>query len=348
MPASLCAAFGALVRALLCLTLFAPLLAGAAPIIQTVHGPVSADETGLILPHEHIVTDLRGPTVPGYGQVDLDDVVRVMKPNLLAAKARGVDILVECTPVGVGRNIAASLRLADETGLRIVVPTGVYDRADFTPPEYLAMSEDQLADWMIGEITRGIGDSGVRAGVIKLACDKTPLTDYQKRMLRAAARAALRTGVAIAIHTPGAARAAEQLDLLEAAFLSPSRFIWVHAQSEPDSNLHKESAARGAYLEFDSIRDNPVANQKIIGSVQALVDAGFADRILLSQDAGWYQPGSPDGGKQAPYTHLVDTFIPAWRAAGADDALIRLITIENPRRAFAIPDSFALWGPKGR
>lgn len=315
-----------------------PMFACAAPmIIQTTGGRVPADQTGLMLPHEHIVTDLRGPTAPGYGQVDVEDVVRVMKPNLVAAKTKGVDVLVECSPIGVGRNIPVSTRMANETGLRIVVPTGVYDRASFTPAEYQAMSEDELANWMIAEITDEIENTGVKAGFIKLACDATPLTEFQKRMLRAAARASLRTGVAIAIHTPGGARAMDQANLLEAAGVSLSRFIWVHAQSESDLNVHKQLAARGVYIEYDSIRDNTSANQQTIKDINSLVAEGYGDRILLSQDSGWYQPGSTDGGTQTPYTYLVDNFIPAMRSGGADDDLIRRLTVENPRRAFAIP-----------
>lgn len=308
----------------------------ASVIIQTTEGPIPAEKTGLILPHEHIVTDLRGPTVTNYGLVDIEDVVRVMKPNLMDAKARGVDILVECTSIGVGRNIEASIRLTRETGIRIVIPTGVYGRAQFVPAEYQAMTENELADWMIKEITQGIENTGVKAGFIKLASDKTSLTDFQKRMLRASAEASLKTGAAIAIHTTNESRAIEQADLLEAAGLPLNRFIWVHAQSGKDLNTVKQLAARGVYIEYDSIGDNVAANQKTIQNINALVTAGYGDRILLSQDSGWYQPGSVNGGKQKPYTYLVDLFIPALRSAGADDELVRKLTIENPRHAFAL------------
>ena len=70
--------------------------------------------------------------------------------------------------------------------------------------------------------------------------------------------------------------------------------------------------------------------------VKALVEAGHGDRILLSHDAGWYQPGSANGGAQRPYTYLSTTFLPALRASGADEDLVRLLTVENPRRAFAL------------
>lgn len=309
----------------------------ASMVIHTTAGPVPAHETGLMLPHEHIVTDLRGPTVDDYGVVDIEDVVRVMKPGLAEAEARGVDIFVECSSIGVGRNIPACIRLARETGLRIVVPTGVYGRASFTPAAYHSMSEDELVSWMTAEITNGIDNTGIKAGFIKLACDKTPLTEFQKRMLHASARTSSQTGAAIAVHTPCGSRAVEQADLLESAGLPLSRYIWVHAQSEPDLSIHRQLAARGVYIEYDNVREDRAANRKTIENIQAMVSAGYGDRILLSHDAGWYQPGAINGGKQTPYTYLTDCFIPALREAGADHALIQQLTIENPRRAFAIP-----------
>lgn len=306
-------------------------------IIQTTKGALPLPKTGLILPHEHLFTDLRGPDAPGYAEADPAEVERVMKPYLDAASSKGVCILVECSSVGVGRNVEILERLGRSSGIPLVVPTGVYGRGKFAPPEFERMSEAALRDWMISEITQGIGATGIKAGFIKLACDATALTEFQKRQLRAAAAASLRTGVAIAIHTPSGERAMEQADLLEAEGLSLDRFIWVHAQNEPNLNLAKEIAARGAYIELDSIGSGRPSDEEYIQKITYLVAAGYRERILLSHDAGWYQPGSADGGKQRGYSHLADVFIPALKAQGADEALIRELTLVNPFRAFSIP-----------
>lgn len=79
----------------------------------------------------------------------------------------------------------------------------------------------------------------------------------------------------------------------------------------------------------------PTQDPTLIAAVRDLVAAGYGDRILLSHDAGWYQPGSPNGGTQKPYTYLIDTFIPKLRDAGIDSDAIRMITETNPIRAFA-------------
>src|SRR5215467_9526635 len=100
--------------------------------IQTVSGPIAVQDLGLILPHEHLFTDLRGPATPDYAQADADDVVRVLSPNLAAAHALGVTAFVECSTVGVGRNVAILKRLAGATPIHLVAPTGVY-RDAFVP-----------------------------------------------------------------------------------------------------------------------------------------------------------------------------------------------------------------------
>ena len=305
-------------------------------LLQTTDGPVGLSRIGVVLPHEHIFTDLRGPDASGYGQADANDVVRVMKPLLEEVKAQGVDVLVECTTIGVGRNVLVLARLAKETGLRIVVPTGVYGRANFAPKVYREMKEHELTQWMIKEIREGIEGTGVKAGFIKIASSEKELKPLEQKFLRTAARAARETGVVIASHTTSGEVAVLQADILEEEHLPLDRFIWVHAQAEPDLKIHKQLAARGVYIEIDSIGGSPKDDEKLIATIKELIATGHRHRILLSQDAGWYNPGQANGGQQRPYTYLLGTFVPKLRASGLDADTIRMLTVENPRRAFAL------------
>ncbi len=304
--------------------------------IQTTDGPVRAETLGVILPHEHVFTDLRGPDVPGYGQAEADDVVRVMKPLLAQAKAQGVDLLVECTGIGVGRNAPLIARLAKESSLRIVVPTGVYGRANFAPKEYREMGEAALTAWMVKDITHGIDGTRIKAGFIKIASSETELKPLEEKFLRTAARAAKATGVAIASHTTSGAIAARQADLLREEGLSLDRFIWVHAQAERDLSFHKQLAGRGVYIELDSVGGSAEEDARLVNMVKELINAGHRDRLLLSHDAGWYNPGQLNGGTQRPYTALLAAFVPALRAAGFDETTLHCLIAENPRRAFAL------------
>ncbi|HUU20783.1 MAG TPA: hypothetical protein VMW72_26795 [Sedimentisphaerales bacterium] len=299
----------------------------------TTDGPVAAEGLGIILPHEHIFTDLRGPATRTYGQAEPADVVRVMGPLLEEARQKGVGVLIECSSIGVGRNVSIIAQVAEASGLPVVVPTGVYGRANFAPAEHRNMSEDELTTLFINEIREGIDGTDIKAGFIKTATGNGPMTALEEKFLRAAGRAASETGAAIASHTPIGSNAARQADILES--ISPAiRLIWVHAQNESNRSLQRQLAARGVFIEFDSLGWNPGQDSTFITAIKELLAAGYGDRILLSHDAGWYQPGEQNGGTQMPYTYLIETFIPKLRNSGVDDAAIRMITETNPIRAF--------------
>jgi len=298
-------------------------------------GFVSAKDAGLVLPHEHIFTDLRGPEANGYGEATEAEVTSVMEPLLVAARQAGVSTMIECTTIGVGRNIPVIKALAQRTGMHIVVPTGVYGRANYAPKKYAAMSENELAHWMMEEIAIGIESTGVRAGFIKTASSEKELLPIEEKFLRASARASKQTGVTIASHTTSGAVARKQANILKYFEVPLNRFVWVHAQAEPDLEIHKELAKGGVYIELDSVGSSEAEDEKILQIIRTLVDAGFQDRILISQDAGWYNPGQQNGGKQRGYTSLATSFLPKLRKAGFDDAFIRKLTQQNPFEAFS-------------
>ncbi len=309
--------------------------------LQTVKGAVDTATLGIILPHEHLFVDLRGPFVPGYAQADPDAVVRLMLPVLQEAVANGVTAVVDCGTVGVGRNLAVYQRLADSTPIHLVIPTGVY-KDGFIPTDYQAMSVNALADLWTHELTTGIEGTTIRAGFIKIALVDEGPTPAEVRNLQAAARASQATGAVIASHTIGGAAARRELDILEAEGLDLHRFIWVHAHTEADSAIHREAAQRGAWLEFDAIGAlNWFPDQgRMVAMVHTLIEAGYTDHLLLSHDAGWYDPAAPDGVPPRDgvrgYAALFTDFLPALRRLGVDDATIHRLLVTNPARAFGM------------
>jgi phosphotriesterase-related protein len=306
-------------------------------VLICLDGLWGPSEAGLILPHEHLFTDLRGPDAEGYGKAEEKDFVRVMKPLLTAAKEAGVSTMVECTTIGVGRNIPFLANLGGDVGIHIVAPTGVYGRANYAPKKYAEMSEDELARWMMEEIVIGIEGTPLRAGFIKTASSEKELRPLEEKFLRASARASKQTGVAIASHTTSGTVARKQADIIERLGVPLNRFVWVHAQAESDTAIHKELAARGVYIELDSVGNSNEEDEKILKTIRLLAEAGFSDRILISHDAGWYNPGQPNGGKQRGYTSLVNSFLPKLKKAGFDNAFLRKLTHENPFNAFSAP-----------
>ncbi|MGD2155414.1 MAG: esterase [Anaerolineales bacterium] len=306
--------------------------------IQTINGRVPADELGLILPHEHFFTDLRGPHIPDYAKADPEAVVHVMLPHLKLAHKSGVTALVECSTVGVGRNLEIFEHLAASSPVRIIAPTGVY-RESHIPDELKQINVEELSNIWNRELTEGIENSNIRAGFIKIAISDEGPTKLEIRNLKAAALTSLHTGAVIASHTPNGAIARNEIDLLEKEGLPLDRFIWVHANLEEDQSIHLEAARRGVYVEFDAIGWEWQSQQALVDYTIGLIEAGYVDKILLSHDAGWYDPsqpdGQPEGGRIHGYTALVEHFIPTLRSRGVSEGLIHTMTVENPARAFA-------------
>jgi phosphotriesterase-related protein len=308
-----------------------------AKTLQTLKGQVDVDTLSLILPHEHLFTDLRGPHVPEYAQGEPSAVLEVVEPYLAEAAAAGATALVECSTMGVGRNLAVLKRLADATPIHIIAPTGVY-RDAYIPAALREASEDELADLWTRELTEGIEGTSIRAGFIKLAMSDDGPTPLEIRNLKAATQASQRTGAVIGSHTIGGVLAKKEMEVLEEAGLDLHRFIWIHAQSEPDVSMLQEAARRGAYVELDSVGAPHQSQLELLEVTMGLIAAGYIDHLLLSHDAGWYNPahpeGLPDGGYRG-YTALMKDFLPALSARGVTDEQIRQITVDNPARAFA-------------
>jgi len=299
----------------------------------TTHGPLSSEQLGMILPHEHIFVDLRPIDTPDFGQAQVEDVIRLMAPELERARAAGVTALVECTPEGVGRRCDLVAAVAHAADFPVVLATGIY-REPWVPAWAQRATEDELAEWMQAELIQGIGETGVLAGFIKLSAGDDGLTPTEIKILRAAARASLATNAVIASHTIRGRVAAHQLDILESAGVRPQRFIWVHTQAEPDPALHLEMARRGAWLEYDGIGGSDPDDQ-YIQHIRRALDTGFAGQVMLSMDRGWYSPGKPGGGTPKPFTYLSETFLPRLRAAGFSEDTLAELTVQNPFRAFA-------------
>ena len=305
--------------------------------IHTLTGPIEVESLGMILPHEHLFTDLRGPSMPGYAQGEPSAVVQVVESYLVEAAGAGVTALVECSTVGVGRNLEILQRLAEVSSVHIVAPTGVY-RDAYIPKSLRETGEHDLAELWTKELTKGIDGTSVRAGFIKLAISDDGLTALEVRNLRAAARASRDTGAVIASHTIGGVNAMKEMDILEGAGLNLQRFIWVHAQTEPDILILKEAARRGAYIELDSVGAPYQSQPELLDTAIALIEAGFTDQLLLSHDAGWYNPARPDGLPEEGYrgyTALAKDFIPDLMKRGISEEQIRQIMAKNPAAAFA-------------
>lgn len=323
------------------------------PRLITTLGDLALPDMGVILPHEHIFLDIaRQQSDPQRERVQVEDVVEVMQPELESARAAGVAVLVDAGSPSMGRRADIIVAVSRAARLPVVVPTGFY--LDPSTPEWArAASEEELRDWMVGELVGGMEGTDVKAGWIKLAASDGGLTEQERKCLRAAARAGAATDSTIGCHIASGIVARDALDTVERSGYRAERFIWIHADHEPlshaererSSGLREELARRGAWVEFDKIGftkhggDAASVDMMHVDLIHHMLDAGLGDRLLLSMDSGWYVPGLPDcrAGCIEGYTYLSKTFLPRLSKSGVSEATIDKLTRENPFHAFARP-----------
>jgi phosphotriesterase-related protein len=308
----------------------------ATSLVQTVTGPVAANGLGVTLMHEHVLVDFIGADQVSADRYDAEHALAAVLPHLKAVAALGCNTLVECTPAYLGRDPRLLRRLSDASGLRILTNTGYYGAArdKHLPRHAFTETDQQLAARWIRECERGIDGTDVRPALMKIGVDESPLSPVDAKLVRAAALTHRHTGLAIASHTGTGRAALEQLDILQAAGVPAHAFIWVHAQAEKDGAFHVQVARRGAWLEFDGVSDTSLARH--VERVGTMKHEGWLDRVLVSQDAGWYRVGEPGGGQIRPYDTFFTKFVPALQAAGFGDNDVTQLLSGNPSRALAV------------
>lgn len=308
--------------------------------VQTVLGPIDSAELGFTLPHEHTQIALwHIPDRWDYWQLTRDEPV--ILEELAAYRAAGGSGLVDLTPPGVGRDPGWLVGLARTSGLHIVMGAGWY-RGAYCPAETLIdrRSVDSLADELVREATDGVGDTGVRPGILgEIGTDKPWVSALEERVHRAVARAARRTGLAITTHAVLSPVGLDQLTLFEAEGADPTRVVIGHADSYPSLDHYLAIVGRGASVEFDflGMSFTPAERHgegRIVESLCELLARGHVERVLLSQDVCHDSQLRRYGGNG--YTYLAETFLPRLRAAGVSDGEIETMTVANPRRLLTI------------
>ncbi|MFN4179185.1 MAG: phosphotriesterase, partial [Armatimonadota bacterium] len=294
-------------------------------IIMTVRGPIAATEFGKALVHEHVMCDFIGADKTGRHRYDLEEIVKVMLPFLQAVKERGFSGFVDATPAYIGRDPSVLKRLSELTGLHVLTNTGYYGAANdkFVPSHAFSETADQLAARWVAEWREGIDGTGIKPGFIKIGVDPGPLSEIDRKLVQAAARTHLQTGLTIACHTGEARAAIEVLNIVKSEGVDPSALIVVHADAIPDEQIHEKLAMEGAWVEYDAIGARPINEH--VKLISSMVRKGLIDRLLLSHDAGWYWVGEPDGGKDKirPYTDLMDKLIPALKSIGTNETALK-------------------------
>jgi phosphotriesterase-related protein len=261
--------------------------------------------------------------------------------ELAAFKSAGGGAVLDVTSIGLKRDPLAVRRVAQRTGLHIVLGTGYYQRV-YHPDDMDSRSVDDLTRTIVREIEVGILDgrqqTDVRAGLIgEIGINGGPLITNELKSMRAAARASRLTGAGIVIHLGGVgAEKHTILDIVEDEGVDLERVCVGHCDSiANDTPFMLELLARGVFVAFDTLGQNPTVVDPSLDAVVAaaiprFVEAGYADRILLSQDVCWKVGLRAFGGPG--YAHIQESFVPRLAAAGVAAADIDHFIRRNPAR----------------
>lgn len=312
------------------------------PTVETTRGPIDAEDLGRTLVHEHFRT--------------VDEAVRFQFPHLYdeaaeweaaiadanAVREHGIQTVVEPSAMFLNRDAAFSIRVADESGLNVVLATGIYTY-DHLPQPFMNRDEDALAAVFVHEIEKGIQETEVKPAFIKCAADEPGLTPNVEKVHRAAARASNQTGRPIMAHSrPASGTGHDQMRIFTQEGVDPTKVQIAHTGDTDDLDYIETLLETGCWIGLDRYGlDLFLPTDKRNATTLALLERGYADRMFLSQDycstIDWFPPEVQEYLKanEVPdwsMTFLFEQVIPDLKNHGMTADQLDQMMVDNPKR----------------
>ncbi len=316
--------------------------------IMTVTGPLAPEEVQGALLHEHVLAS--APGIPeNYPCLYRKDYYERARGDLFRLREEGINTLVDATAFDLGRDVRTLKRLSEETGIHIIASTGFYQ--DFSP-SFGIYDTDRIAECMIRDLCDGVGDTGIRAGMIKAVMDTEGPTRGREVQHRAAAVASLATGAPVFLHTAADKQhVRQQLAFLQAEGMDLRRVKVDHCLDTEDFSYVQWLYDTGVWLGIERLPEmtapdaGGIPTERRLRMVKRMIDAGFGDRMLLSHD---FSSVSNLCDTKAPeemaymealipdrWLYIKRHAVPWLIAEGVDPERLQNILYENPRRYFA-------------
>ncbi|XSC42650.1 phosphotriesterase family protein [Bradyrhizobium sp. RDT10] len=322
-------------------------------MVQTVTGPIPVERLGRTLMHEHLFIAFPGAWFDPLAKFDRAVFIEEAVRRLLKLRTEhGVRTFVDPCPIELGRDVTMMKEVSEKSGMHIVCTTGFYYEEMGLPSYWRARTVDEITELYIREITHGIGDTGVKAGAIKVSTGAPVVTAHEEKLLAAACIAQRATGVPIITHTTDGCAGPEQQQLFAVGGVAAHRCLIGHSCCNVDPAYHRRIVDAGSYIGFDQIgmfyhRPDDVRADNLA----KLVRDGFRAQIMMSMDRFCGRLGKfsfqataeyiakieylKSRGLYQAHTYMFTDFIPMLHARGVSYADIDLILEDNPRRFFA-------------
>jgi phosphotriesterase-related protein len=299
--------------------------------------------------HEHLLIGYPGHHVDWVnpGPARRERVQRCVD-RIEEIKALGISALLDPCPTDLGRDVELMAEVAQRTRFHLICATGLYKEAEGATAYWkfkmnFGSVVDAMADLFIRELTEGVAGTGIRAGIIKVGTGHGTLTDYEKAVFEAAAKASVETGAPITTHTDHGRFGDDQQAFLTGHPVPAHKIVIGHSCGTSDAAYHEGIARNGSYLGFDRFGlDLLHPDAERVASLARLVKAGFGRQIVVSHDSVWCWAGQPfplpiveQMEKVWNPSHFCTRIVPQLRDAGVSDAQIDALLLDNPRRFFA-------------
>lgn len=315
--------------------------------VDTYRGPVEPGSLGTTLIHEHLF--VRNPEL----EINLPDPewdetrsVDAAVTGLEALRAQGVTTIVDLTVPGLGRDVRVVAQVAERVEVNLIASTGWYT-PDSLPLYFKfhgpTFDNDRLVEMFVADIRKGIAGTEVRAGMLKVATDAAGLTPDVVRVMEAAAAAHEETGVPITTHSlPAARNGLVQQDFFIRRGVAPDRLIIGHSGDTDDLSYLQEIMDNGSVIGMDRFgMEHVLSDARRVETVLSLLERGYADRMVLSQDAAFYSHVTPPAWRAASAPNwrmdtLTTRILPMLLDHGVTDQTIDQMLVDNPRRLLEV------------
>ena len=310
--------------------------------VETVNGPVDLEELGVTLIHEHFRTTDEAMRFQFPHLYDEDAEWEAAIADASAIKGHGVRTVVEPSAMFLHRDARFSKRVADESGLNVVLATGIYTY-EHLPQPLINRDEDQLAEIFVHDIEQGIQGTGIKAAFVKCAADEPGVTPNIEKVHRAAARASKQTGRPIMAHShPKSETGIRQMEIFTEEGVDPAKVQVAHTGDTDDLGYIERLLDTGCWIGMDRYGlDIFLPTEQRQATVLALLERGHADRMFLSQDwcstIDWFPREVQEFLKanEVPdwsMTFLFEQVIPTLKEGGMSDDDLNQMMVENPKR----------------
>jgi phosphotriesterase-related protein len=312
--------------------------------VQTVQGPIDAEQLGLVLVHEHVRFRDEAVAAEWPGRYDEQAELDAALEAVEAAKSRGVQTIVDPTAMFGGRDVRFMRRVAEQTGVRIVACTGIYSY-DYLPHYFENRDVDVMAEHFVSDLQEGIQGTDIRAAFIKCAADAPGVTEHVEKIHRAVARASNQTGAPIMAHSmPAVGTGPRQVEIFEEEGVDLARVQIAHCGDTDDVGYIEALIGKGVYAGLDRYGlEMFLPIEKRNATAVELLRKGHGERLTISQDfcatIDWFPPEaepvfeSQGAIRNWSMTLVFDEVVPALREQGVlDDQMFHTIFVENPKR----------------